>query len=145
MRVGVLPAPHRRMGLIGRGSDCGERDGVRVDYNPLMRRAFLILAVAFIAFAMGIGFTSNADTARRAEGETAASTLARETLRVIPDRVDGLTKVLRTVAAPAELAVVATVALGALLACWYIARDPFRRARAATALSGGAPRAPPPA
>lgn len=118
---------------------------MRVDYNPLMRRAFLILAVALVAFATGIGFTSNADTARRPEGETAASTLARETLRVVPDRVDSLTKVLRTVAAPAELAVVATVALGALLACWYIARDPFRRARAAAALSGGAPRAPPPA
>ena len=61
---------------VGRGSDCGGSNGVRVDYNALMRRAFLILAVALIAFATGIGFTSNADTARRAEGETAASTLA---------------------------------------------------------------------
>jgi hypothetical protein len=110
-----------------------------------MRRAFLILAVALIACATGVGFTSNADVARRADGETAVSTLARETRRVVPDRVDGLAKVLRTVAAPAELAVAATVAFGALLACWCVARDRSRCAGTAIALCGGAPRAPPPA
>lgn len=110
-----------------------------------MRRAFLIFAVALIAFATGIGSTSDSAAARRAEGEPAAvATLAREALRVVPERVDGLTKWLRHVAAPAELGVVATMALAALLACWYVARDRFRRAGAAIVLSSGAPRAPPP-
>jgi hypothetical protein len=110
-----------------------------------MRRASLIVAAALVACAAGLGVSSSTDSARlgEAERDTATSTLTREPLRVVPHRVETVTKALRPVGVSTELAVVATVALGAAVGSWSLGRDQVRRAREPLVCCGSSPRAPP--